>query len=94
MHHVGDIDAMFRKFHELITPGGYLAIADLFSEDGSFHGENFSGHLGFDPGDLSRRLQEKGFEDIDYQSCFVIRKTEEDGTPKEYPVFVLKAKKP
>lgn len=93
MHHVGDIDAIFGKFYKLITPGGYLAVADLYSEDGSFHGEGFHGHTGFDPENLGRRLQTAGFEDIEYQPCFVIKKTEEEGKTREYPVFLLKARK-
>ena len=50
LHHVGDVETIIRKFRGLLNPGGYLAIADLYSEDGSFHGEGFSGHMGFDPG--------------------------------------------
>ena len=94
MHHVGDIDAMFGKFYKLITPGGYLAAADLYTEDGSFHGESFHGHTGFDPEDLGRRLQTAGFDEIEYQPCFVIKKTEEDGKSREFPVFLLKARRP
>ncbi len=48
MHHVQDVEVMLAKFHSLLNPGGYIAIADLYSEDGSFHGEGFHGHLGFD----------------------------------------------
>lgn len=94
MHHVDDVDAMFAKFRKLLTPGGYLAVADLYTEDGSFHGEGFHGHLGFDPENLKLRLQAEGFQEIDYQSCFVIRKAEEDGNTREFPVFMLKAKMP
>ena len=93
MHHVGDIDAMFGKFYKLIIPGGYLAVADLYSEDGSFHGEGFHGHTGFDPENLARRLEKAGFDEIEYQPCFVIKKAEEEGKTREYPVFLLKARK-
>ena len=93
MHHVGDIDAMIAKFYKLIIPGGYLAIADLYTEDGSFHGEGFHGHTGFDPENLGRRLQTAGFGEIEYQPCFVIKKVEEEGKTREYPVFLLKARK-
>ena len=37
MHHVEDVPAMFEKFRTLLTPGGFIAIADLETEDGSFH---------------------------------------------------------
>ncbi|MBE0667263.1 MAG: class I SAM-dependent methyltransferase, partial [Bacteroidales bacterium] len=35
LHHVGDIRNIIIKFHDLLNPGGYLAIADLYPEDGS-----------------------------------------------------------
>ena len=60
LHHVGDIDTIIKKFHDLLNPGGYLAIADLYSEDGSFHGEGFHGHRGFDPVSLAALLQKQG----------------------------------
>src|SRR5512141_111516 len=36
LHHVEDTSAIIRKFYHLLTPGGILAIADLYEEDGSF----------------------------------------------------------
>ncbi len=91
MHHVNDIDAMLAKFNQLLNPGGYLAIADLYSEDGSFHGEGFNGHLGFDVNVLGNQLKVAGFSDIKHQQCFVIPKTDEQGKTKEYPVFLISA---
>ncbi len=41
LHHVTDIENIIRKFYDLLNPGGYMAIADLYPEDGSFHGEEF-----------------------------------------------------
>ena len=39
LHHVTDLENIISKFYNLVNPGGYLAIADLYPEDGSFHGE-------------------------------------------------------
>jgi ubiquinone/menaquinone biosynthesis C-methylase UbiE len=89
MHHVNDIDAMFLKFYNLLNPGGYLAIADLYTEDGSFHGEGFSGHLGFDVEVLESQLKLIGYSNIKHQQCFTIEKTDEDGNVSEYPIFLL-----
>ena len=47
LHHVADIDLIISRFYKLLNPGGYLAIADLYPEDGSFHGDDFTGHRGF-----------------------------------------------
>jgi len=89
MHHVSDIDAMLLKFYNLLNPGGYLAIADLYAEDGSFHGEKFKGHRGFDANELENQLKVIGFQDIKFQQSYAITKTDDDGTVKVYPIFML-----
>jgi tRNA (cmo5U34)-methyltransferase len=89
MHHVNDIDAMLAKFYGLLNPGGYLAVADLYSEDGSFHGEGFNGHLGFDVNSLGEQMKIIGFKGIKHQQSYIITRTEEDGTVKEFPIFLL-----
>src|ERR1035437_5596893 len=88
-HHVENIDVILDKFRALLKSGGYLAIADLYSEDGSFHGEGFTGHKGFDVVKLSDLLNSKGFNDISHQECYLIKKTLEDGNIKEFPVFLI-----
>ena len=53
LHHVHNIDGIFFKFSRMLRPGGILYIADLYKEDGLFHGNDFTGHNGFDPEELS-----------------------------------------
>jgi ubiquinone/menaquinone biosynthesis C-methylase UbiE len=93
MHHVNDVDIILSKFYSLLNPGGYLAIADLYAEDGSFHGEGFIGHLGFDLEILSGKLKSIGFDNIKHQQCYSIQKTNEEGKVSEYPIFLLTATK-
>lgn len=93
MHHVNDIDAMISKFHVLLNPGGYLAIVDLYTEDGSFHGEGFTGHLGFDVENLADILKSAGYENIKHQKCYSIEKTDEEGKVSEFPIFLITASK-
>ncbi len=88
-HHINDTNAVISKFHEMLHPGGYLVIADLYAEDGSFHGQDVVVHQGFDPGALSVQLNSRGFKDSSYQQCYQIRK--ENG--RDYPVFILKCVK-
>ena len=90
-HHVEDIDGILLKFHSLLNPGGFLAIADLYPENGSFHGDGFTGHWGFDPKELSAKLSAHGFRNISYQECFVIKKALAGRETKEYPVFLMMA---
>lgn len=93
MHHVNNIDAIIKKFNLLLNQNGYLAIADLYSEDGSFHGEGFIGHLGFDVEQLAAKLIENGFGEVKHQASFTISRTEENGSVSEFPIFLLTARK-
>jgi tRNA (cmo5U34)-methyltransferase len=93
LHHVDDVPGILKKFFRMINPGGYLAIADLYSEDGSFHGDGFTGHKGFEVEYLARELAEDGFRNIRRQTCFTIQKVTEQGTMKDFPVFLLVAGK-
>jgi len=89
LHHVTDIELIFEKFFDMLQPGGYLAIADLYTEDGSFHGPDVIVHKGFEPEGLCVSLKSKGFVQTDYKTCFEIRR--ESG--KTYPIFLVCAKK-
>ena len=92
LHHVYDIENIISKFHTMLSPGGYLAIADLYKEDGSFHGEGFNGHLGFDPDSLADILQKKQFNNISHKECFVIKRNVSDSETRDFPVFLITAR--
>ncbi len=89
LHHVGGVAGMLHKFYELLNPGGYLAIADLYPEDGSFHGLDVKVHLGFDPEELGEILKNAGFKTVTYKTCFEVKR--ESGI--KYPIFLLVAQK-
>jgi tRNA (cmo5U34)-methyltransferase len=89
LHHVTDIDLIISRFKKLLNPGGFLAIADLYPEDGSFHGDDFTGHRGFDVEILSNRIRNQGFTDISHRKCFVINKKISDSETKQFDVFLL-----
>lgn len=90
MHHIKNIDKAARIFHSLLNKNGYLCIADLIEEDGTFHSEsqNFIGHNGFNKIDLTRILHQNKFEVTHYTICYEIEKND-----KKYPLFLLIAKK-
>ena len=94
LHHITDIENIITKFYNLLNPGGFLAIADLYIEDGSFHGEGFTGHNGFDPAELSSLLLKSGFENISHRKCFVINKKISDTETKQFNVFLIIAHRP
>ena len=89
LHHVNDYEALIYTFYSMLNPEGYLAIADLYSEDGSFHGPDVKVHLGFDPEKLSEILRIAGFKNIEHKPCFEVKR--ESGL--KYPVFLLVAQK-
>lgn len=91
LHHVADIGEIFNKFSRLLNSGGFLAIADLYSEDGSFHGEGFTGHNGFDPESFSDFLRYNNYSNITHGPCFVIERKISDNEAKRYEVFLLTA---
>ena len=93
LHHVVNINNIIEKFYRLLNKGGYLAIADLYKEDGSFHGDGFDGHLGFDIGNLTAILRKNNFNTISHKECFIIDRKISDTESNQFPVFLLIAKK-
>jgi ubiquinone/menaquinone biosynthesis C-methylase UbiE len=89
LHHVTDIDLIISRFNKLLNPGGYLAIADLYEEDGSFHGEGFTGHRGFDIGNLSGILRKNNFSEISHKTCFTVKRKMSYTKTQEFDVFLL-----
>jgi ubiquinone/menaquinone biosynthesis C-methylase UbiE len=93
LHHVTDIDKIINTFHQLLNPNGYLVIADLYEEDGSFHGDGFLGHKGFNIYSLSGILRKNRFSDISHKTCFVIDRKISEIESKQFEVFIMVAKK-
>jgi tRNA (cmo5U34)-methyltransferase len=93
LHHIRDIDAIFKKLYNALSSGGMLAIADLYPEDGSFHDGDANVHRGFDPEKLMEILHLQGFRDMTVSPCFIIRKEVSKAELREYPVFLLTAVK-
>ncbi len=89
LHHIQDIESLFRKLYQSLNSGGFLAIADLDLEDGSFHTDN-SGvyHYGFEFNRLLKLAEDIGFIDLDIKSCGFIKKD------RDFEVKLLIAFKP
>ena len=91
LHHVADVAGLLRKFFALLAPGGRIALADLDTEDGSFHGPDAPGvhHHGFDRAALARQLAAAGFIDVRFSDA---ARSEKNG--RVYAVFLAAARKP
>ncbi len=93
LHHIPDTDAILKTFHELLNPGGWLCIADLDREDGTFHGIEVDVHHGFDRVALAGKVMAAGYETPRFDAIFEIVKETESGN-RVYPVFLMVARRP
>jgi ubiquinone/menaquinone biosynthesis C-methylase UbiE len=93
LHHIPDTQRILRAFFGMLAQPGWLCVADLDCEDGSFHSPEFSGHRGFDRGELEKICLQTGFRDVAFDTAYrTIRETA--GGEKTYPVFLMTARKP
>ncbi len=92
LHHLQDADGVLKRFCELLNPGGYIAVADLVTEDGSFHEPAAKGifHKGFDTEQLGKTLTALSMIDRHTDIVHTIKK---ESTQKEYPIFLLTGQK-
>jgi ubiquinone/menaquinone biosynthesis C-methylase UbiE len=95
LHHIPDLEALLQRFFAALKPGGYLAVADLVTEDGSFHEDNSGvAHHGIDPEAVRAMLKKYGGQEIDVQEIHAIAKPQGDGaTMREYPIFLAWCRK-
>ena len=87
IHHLEDIEEMFTKMYEMLEENGFIAIADLDSEDGSFHSDNRGVfHFGFERDSLNEIAKKIGFRDIELELASTIEKPH-----GEFSLFLLTA---
>jgi ubiquinone/menaquinone biosynthesis C-methylase UbiE len=99
LHHIPDTEKILKEFYALLKTSGFLCIADLDKEDGSFHASfpDFTGHNGFDLPELTKKLEKAGFRNLNIAIVHQIIKetTSKNGTTtKSFPVFLIVAAKP
>jgi len=89
LHHIENTSKLFKKFFDAIKPGGFLAIGDLVTEDGSFHTDN-SGvfHFGFEEQKMVELMKISGFSEITFSIVHEMEKVFDEGIRK-YPIFLL-----
>jgi ubiquinone/menaquinone biosynthesis C-methylase UbiE len=94
LHHIDDINKVAKIFNAMLKTGGYLCIADLVQEDGSFHTNvpGFNGHNGFDRAELSAILSNHGFE-VEFDKIPLEIEKEIGEEIKKYPLFLMICKK-
>lgn len=89
LHHIKDVPAMLKDFWHMLPEGGFVALADLDTEDGSFHTEDTGvQHFGFDRTWFEGQLSLAGFKNI--HSCTANEINKPTG---DYTVFLVTATK-
>ena len=93
LHHIHGAREILGKFHEVLEPNGYLVIADLDEEDGTFHRDGTTDvHLGFRRNILQEWVEAAGFGNVRFSTVYEIKK-EIDGKEQAFPVFLMVAQK-
>ncbi len=89
LHHVEELELFFKTIYKNIAEDGFIAIADLEKEDGTFHSDNTGVfHFGFEEKKLCDIVEKAGFKDVKYENINTINKPHRD-----FGVFLLTAKK-
>ena len=88
LHHIEDLKAFFTTIYDTLKKDSFIAIADLESEDGTFHSDNAGVfHFGFDE-KLCEVVKECGFKDVVFKNINTINKPD-----RNFGVFLLTAQK-
>ena len=89
MHHLPDVPPVLQRLRPCLRPGGWIALADLDTEDGSFHAD-MTGvfHKGLDRGDVCKWLEQAGFSFVSARTAHTITRME-NGITRQYGVFLV-----
>lgn len=94
LHHVPDPPAVVSALVHHLEPGGWLALCDLDTEDGSFHDDpDADVHHGFHRGTLVALAERLGLQNVDVSTAHTMTLEREEGT-RTYPLFLLVAQRP
>lgn len=91
MHHVEDTAQLFQTFYGHLERDGFIAIADLEEEDGTFHAQHGNDgvhHFGFNKDTLRETIEKAGFKNVRFHDAYCVKR--EDG---QYPIFLVTAMK-
>jgi ubiquinone/menaquinone biosynthesis C-methylase UbiE len=93
LHHIHNARGILTNFYDVLEPNGYLLVADLEKEDGTFHTDGTADvHKGFSQNELQKWVEDAGFGNIKFSTAYEIKK-EVNGKEKTFPVFLMVAQK-
>lgn len=90
LHHIRDYRKALKASKGRLLPGGYLCIADLEKEDGSFHAHipGYDLHNGFERDHICNILQDLALDIVHNEICYVID-SDKSGQLKSFPLFLI-----
>jgi len=88
-HHIEDPFTLLERFTSLLKPGGFLALCDIDTEDGTFHTiDTGVEHYGFDRGKMRSWMEKAGFGSVTIADATTIVKPH-----GAYTAFLVYARK-
>ena len=93
LHHLPDVLTVLKHLRPALRAGGWIALADLDSEDGTFHADPTGiYHHGFERAVVCRWLNEAGFTDVVSRDAYRITRPASDGVVRTFPIFLVIAR--
>ena len=94
LHHLRNVPLVLSRLAEVLKPGGWLAVADLDSEDGSFHGQTDDVfHHGFERGQIAEWLANARLNWISVSDAHTMNKPSSTGEVRSYGIFLAVGQK-
>ncbi len=89
LHHIPEPAPLLQQFYDLLLPEGCLCIADLDTEDGTFHSDNTGVvQFGFERTSIQSLFEKSGFRDVHGSTAATVVKND-----RNYSVFLISGKK-
>ena len=90
LHHIQNVPQLLLRLRPSLRPSGWIALADLETEDGTFHADSTGVyHHGFDRHEVCRWLEAAGFEETTAREAHRMVRIAPDGRTRQYPVFLV-----
>lgn len=87
IHHLEDTKDLLEKFYNMLNKDGFISLADLDEEDGTFHSDNTGVyHYGFSRDELHKIATDIGYRDISFKTVSKISKPH-----NEFSIFLMSA---
>ena len=87
MHHIHDLKPLLMQFYSVLSPGGYLCIADLDPDGGEFHADSTGVyHNGFERASLRQTFIDAGFDDVSQATAAEVTKPSRGGAMQRFTI--------